>query len=82
MARRSQPKSFSEFTKRDWQRFIPYLAFLGVFMIGLGVYSESIEAIGFGVILVLIAIVAGFILHFFFGIKIIDLRRDFKHKKF
>ncbi|MBK5191260.1 MAG: hypothetical protein JJE19_07180 [Methanosarcinales archaeon] len=51
-------------------------------MIGLGIYSKSIEAIGFGVILVLIAIVAGFILHFFFGIKIIDLRRDFKHKKF
>jgi len=33
----SNGKHPSEFTKRDWQKFIPYLAFFGVFMAGLGI---------------------------------------------
>ena len=40
------------------------------------------DVIWLGVVIAVIAIVAGFILHFFFGIKIINMRRDFKHKKF
>jgi hypothetical protein len=78
----ARPKHPSEFTKRDWQKFIPYLAFFGVFMSGLGVYSKDPKVIWFGVVFVAIALVSGFILHFFFGVKIIDMRRDFKHKKF
>ena len=51
-------------------------------MAGLGVYQRSKQTIYLGLIFVLIAIFAGFVLHFFFGIKIINLRRDFKHEKF
>ena len=51
-------------------------------MAGLGIYQKNNDVIWLGVILSVIAIVAGFALHFFFGIKIIGMRRDFKHKKF
>lgn len=82
MARNSEPKPFGEYTKKDWQNSIRYLAFFGIFMAFLGVYIKNWDVIWLGIIFVFIAIVAGFVLHFFFGIKIIDLRRDFKHKKF
>jgi 1,4-dihydroxy-2-naphthoate octaprenyltransferase len=77
-----QYKPLGEFTKRDWQKFIPGFVFFGVFIFGLGIYSKTKEAIWLGLILVGIGIIAGFILHFFFGIKIINLRRDFKNKKY
>ncbi|VVB94054.1 Uncharacterised protein [uncultured archaeon] len=82
MVRRSEPKSFGEYTKKDWQKFIWYVAFFGIFMSGLGLYAKSWDTIWLGIIFVIISVAAGFVLHFFFGIKIIDLRRDFKNKKF
>jgi len=82
MTKSQRTKSISEFTKKDWTRFVPALAFFGIFMSGMGVYARNKEAIIFGVILVVVSILAGFVLHFFFGMKIIDLRRDFKHRKF
>lgn len=82
MAKRSEPKPITQFTKRDWQKFIPYLAFFGIFMAGLGVYQRNLDIVWLGIIFLLIAVIAGFVLHFFFGVKVIDLRRDFKNKKF
>jgi hypothetical protein len=75
-------KSPSKFAKKDWQKFIPYLAFFGVFIVGIGLYLKRLEYVWLGLIFLVIAIIAGFILHFLFGIKIIDMRRDFKNKKF
>lgn len=51
-------------------------------MAGLGIYQKNKDVIWLGVVIAVIAIIAGFVLHFFFGIKIISIRRDFKHKKF
>lgn len=82
MARRSGPKPIGQFTKRDWQKFIPALGFFGIFMAGLGIYSKSWDTVWLGIIFVIIAVAAGFVLHFFFGVKVIDLRRDFQNKKF
>lgn len=82
MVRRSEQKPIGQFTKRDWQKFIPGLAFFGIFMAGLGIYSKSWDTVWLGIIFVIIAVAAGFVLHFFFGVKVIGLRRDFKNKKF
>jgi len=77
-----QPKPIGQFTKKDWQKFIPALGFFGIFMASLGVYSKNWDTVWLGFIFLVAAVVSGFVLHFFFGIKVIDLRRDFKNKKF
>jgi len=68
--------------KKDWPHFIPFLAFFGILMVGLGIYQKQKNTIWLGVIFVIVSVLAGFVLHFFFGIKIINMRRDFKHEKF
>jgi len=78
-----EPKPIGEYTNKDWKNLVIYVAFFGIFVALLGgVYLKDLDVVWIGIAFFLIAVVAGFMLHFFFGIKIIDLRRDFKNKKF
>ena len=49
-------------------------------MSGLGIYSKSWDIVWLGLIFVGVSVIAGFVLHFFFGIKIIDLTDEEKQK--
>ena len=63
-----EPELFSESTKRGWQKFIPYLAFIGILVAGLGLYFDDPGIVGFGLVLTAIAVVASSIV-FFLGNK-------------
>jgi len=78
----SQPKPINEYTNKDWKNLIIYVTFIGIFMAIYGVSQKNWDLVWIGTPFVFIGIAGGFVLHFFYGIKIIDLRRDFKNKKY
>ena len=75
-----QTKPLSKYTNKEWRGLIIAITFFWIFLIGLGVYESKIDIIKMGAIFIFIGILAGFVLHFFFGIKVIQLRKDFKHE--
>jgi len=77
-----ETKPLSKLTNKEWRGLIIALTFFGIFMLFFGIYNLDWDTIKLGLIFTFIGIIAGFVLHYFFGIKIIDLRRDFKHKKY
>jgi len=81
MPSRNQQKPMSEWTNKEWRGFIIALTFIGIFMFFIGLKDGNWNITSFGLIMVAVGVAGGFLLHFFFGIKIIDMRSDFKHKK-
>jgi len=79
---KNQEKPMSKWTNKEWKGFIIALTFFGIFILFLGIYEGNFELVKLGLIFSAIGIVAGFVLHYFFGIKIIQLRRDIKHQKY
>jgi hypothetical protein len=75
-------KGLADLNKKDWPKFIRGMTFFGVFIAGIGLYATDWRAFWFGLVLTGTGVSGGFVLHYFFGIKIIDLRRDFKNKKY
>ena len=73
-------KPLSKFTDKEWRGTIIAMSFIGVFLLGLGIYDVNWDLIKLGALLTIIGILGGFVLHYFFGIKIISIRKDFKHK--
>lgn len=77
-----EDKPLSKYTNKEWRGFIIALTFLGVFMFGLGIYQGDWSITRLGLIFTGIGVLGGLVLHFFFGIKIIQLRNDIKHPKY
>ncbi len=77
-----QGKPLSKLTNKEWRGMLIAWTFIGVVMFFLGISDGNWGNIKFGLIFIAIGIVAGFILHYFFGIKIIQLRNDMKHQKY
>lgn len=77
-----QEKPLSKLTNKEWRGVIIAFTFLGIFIFFMGVYQGDFGIMKLGIILTLIGIIGGLILHFFFGIKIIQLRRDIKHPQY
>ena len=77
-----EQKPLSKFTDREWRGTIITLTFIGIFIFFLGVYEGNLSYMKLGGIMAGIGIVGGFVLHYFFGIRIIQLRNDMKHPKY
>lgn len=82
MPKYEEPKPLSKLTNKEWRGFVVALTFFGLFMVGLGIYNWDFETVKLGLAFTIIGIIAGIVLHYVFGIKIINLRRDFKHEKY
>lgn len=70
-----QQKALSELTDKEWRGTIITLAFLGVFILFFGQIKIGLSMVG-------ISVIGGSILHYVFGIKIIQVRNDLKHPKY
>lgn len=77
-----QEKPLSKLTNKEWRGVVIAFTFLGVFIFFMGLYQGDFGIMKLGIILTAIGIIGGLILHFFFGVKIIQLRRDIKHPKY
>lgn len=73
-------KPLSKLTNKEWRGVSIGFTFIGIFIFFMGLYQKDWNVMKIGLVFISIGIISGFILHFFFGIKIIQLRRDFKHK--
>ena len=73
-------KPLSQLTNKEWRGSVIALTFIGVFIFFFGLYNKDWNMMKIGLILVTIGIFGGLILHFFFGIKIIQLRNDLRYK--
>jgi len=75
-------KPLSELTNKEWRGTIIAITFIGIFIALFGLKDMNWSLIKIGLILAAIGIIGGLILHYFFGIKIIQLRNDIKHPKY
>lgn len=75
-------KPLSKLTNKEWRGTIISFTFFGIFVFFIGIYSKDFSLMKLGGIFILIGIIGGLILHYFFGIRIIQLRNDMKHYKY
>lgn len=77
-----QQKPVAQYTNKEWRGAIIGLTFFGIFTFFIGLYQKSWETMKLGLIMAVIGIAGGFVLHYFFGIKIIQLRNNINHSKY
>ena len=73
-------KPLSKYTNKEWRGLSILLTFFGIFVFFIGLNDKNLSTIRLGLLFIGIGLAMGFVLHFFFGIKIIQIRKDFKYK--
>lgn len=74
-------KPLAKLTNKEWRGIVIALTFIGVFVFFVALKDGDWGIMKTGLMLTAIGVGCGFVLHYVFGIKIIQLREDFKHSK-
>jgi len=77
----AEGKPLNKWTNREWRGACIAFVAIGVLILIFGIREGNSGMIKTGATFIGIGVVLGALLHFVFGIKIIQIRKDFKYEK-